>query len=397
MLERGRRIFRFDTFGDEAFWGGTLRLHEAIEGARFGGVGPGLTPAAALGVGLKVDADALSPATLDAIRRGRVNLNDPAVTLALLEANAVVGVSARRARDGGLQSVGIQCALCHSTVDNSVVPGVGRRLDGWPNRDLNVGAIIALAPDLSAVANLLQADQQTVRTVLASWGPGKFDAQLFLDGKAFRPDGKTAATLIPPAFGLAGVNLHTWTGWGSVTHWNGFVANLEMQGSGTFYDPRLNDAAKFPIAAAAGFADVRKDPDLISSKLAPLHVYQLSLPAPRAPFGTFNAAAAKRGKALFAGKADCARCHVPPLYTEPGWNMHTPEEIGIDAFQAQRSPDERYRTAPLAGLWTHTKGGFYHDGRFATLLDVVNHYNGVFTLGLTEAQKQDVVEFLKSL
>jgi len=115
MLERGRRIFRFDTFGDEAFWGGTLRLHEAIEGARFGGVGPGLTPAAALGVGLKVDADALSPATLDAIRRRRINLNDPAVTLALLEANAVVGVSARRARDGGLQSVGIQCALCHST------------------------------------------------------------------------------------------------------------------------------------------------------------------------------------------------------------------------------------------------------------------------------------------
>jgi cytochrome c peroxidase len=233
--------------------------------------------------------------------------------------------------------------------------------------------------------------------VLRSWGPGKFDAELLLDGKAFRPDGKSAATLIPPAFGLAGVNMHTWTGWGSVTHWNAFVANLEMQGSGTFYDPRLNDASKFPIAAAAGFGDVRKDPDLITGKLAALHVYQLSLPAPRAPSSSFNATAAKRGKELFAGKADCARCHVPPLYTEPGWNMHTPEEIGIDAFQAQRSPDERYRTAPLKGLWTHTKGGFYHDGRYASLRAVIDHYDRHFALGLSSAEKVDLAEYLKSL
>jgi cytochrome c peroxidase len=170
-----------------------------------------------------------------------------------------------------------------------------------------------------------------------------------------------------------------------------------MQGSGTFYDPRLNDASKFPIAAASGFADVRKDPDLITGKLAALHVYQLSLPAPRPPSSSFSATAAKRGKALFAGKADCARCHVPPLYTEPGWNMHTPEEIGIDAFQAMRSPDERYRTAPLKGLWTHTKGGFYHDGRFATLGQVVDHYNRQFALGLTAAERTDLIEYLKSL
>jgi mono/diheme cytochrome c family protein len=397
MLDRGRRIFRFDTFGDEAFWGGTLRLHEAIEGARFGGVGPGLTPAAALGVGLKVDADALSPATLDAIRRRRINLNDPAVTLALLEANAVVGVSARRARGGGLQSVGIQCALCHSTVDNSVAPGIGRRLDGWPNRDLNVGAIIALAPDLSAVANLLQTDQQTVRTVLASWGPGKFDAQLFLDGKAFRPDGKTAATLLPAAFGLAGVNLHTYTGWGGVPHWNAFVANLEMHGQGTFIDARLNDAARFPVAARAGFAEVRNDPDLTTSKLPALQFYQLSLAAPKPPRGSFDAQAARAGKDVFNGAARCATCHVPPIFTEPGWNMHTAAEIGIDDFQSTRSPDERYRTTPLGGLFTRQKGGFYHDGRFPDLRAVVDHYNGVFSLNLSERQKRELIEYLKLL
>jgi len=397
MLERGRRIFRFDTFGDEAFWGGTLRLHEAIEGARFGGVGPGLSPAAALGVGLKVDAEALSASTLDAIRRGRVNLNDPAVTIALLDANAVVGVSAKRGRDGGLQSVGIQCALCHSTVDNSVAAGIGRRLDGWPNRDLNVGAIIALAPDLSAVAGLLQTDQATVRTVLASWGPGRFDAQLFLDGKAFRPDKKTAATLLPAAFGLAGVNLHTYTGWGGVAHWNAFVANLEMHGQGTFIDSRLNDPVRFPVAARAGFAEVRNEPDLTTSKLPALQFYQLSIPAPKPPRGSFDAEAARAGKAVFNGAAKCATCHVPPIFTEPGWNMHTAAEIGIDDFQSMRSPDERYRTTPLGGLFTRQKGGFYHDGRFPDLRAVVDHYNSAFSLNLTERQKRELIEYLKSL
>ncbi|HEX2122558.1 MAG TPA: hypothetical protein VHL59_13040, partial [Thermoanaerobaculia bacterium] len=286
---------------------------------------------------------------------------------------------------------------CHSVVDDSFAPGIGNRRDGWANRDLNVGAIIALAPDLSSVASLLSTDEATVRKVLNSWGPGKFDAELLMDGKAFRPDGKPAATLIPPAFGLAGINLHTWTGWGSVTHWNAFVANLEMNGRGTFWDPRLNDPVKFPIAARAGFGNVRPETDLVTDKLAALHFYQLALDAPKAPAGSFDAAAAARGKTLFAGAARCATCHVPPIYTEPGWNMHTPEEIGIDDFQAKRSPDERYRTAPLRGLWTHQRGGFYHDGRFATLRDVVDHYDRHFSLELNERQKLDLVEFLKSL
>jgi hypothetical protein len=293
--------------------------------------------------------------------------------------------------------MGIQCALCHSTVDDSLAPGIGHRLDGWANRDLNVGAIVNLAPNLQPFVDLLGVDEATVRAVLNSWGPGKFDAELVLDGKAFQPDGRSAATLIPPAFGLAGVNLHTWTGWGSVTHWNAFVSNLEMHGQGTFYDPRLNDPDKFPIAVANGFYNVRNTPDLISGKLAALHFYQLALPAPNPPAGSFDPEAAERGQALFEGKARCAECHVPPLYTEPGWNMHPAEEIGIDDFQALRSPDEAYRTSPLKGLWTHTKGGFYHDGRFASLPDVINHYDGFFGLGLTEAEAGDLVEFLMSL
>lgn len=397
MVQEGRETFRFDTFGDEAFWAGQLRLHEAIAGSENGGTGPGVSPETALSVGLKVDADALPRALQSQIRRGRVDLSDPAVTVALLKLNAVVGVQGEVDDAGNLTSIGITCALCHSTVDDSFAPGIGKRLDGWANRDLNVGAIIALAPNLAPFSTLLGVDEDTVRTVLNSWGPGKFDASLILDGKAFRPDGESGAVLLPPAFGLAGVNLHTWTGWGSVAHWNALVANLEMQGKGTFYDPRLNDPDKFPIAAANGFFDVRNDPDLITAKLPALHFYQLSLPAPEAPAGSFNAAAAERGDELFDGKAQCASCHVPPLYTEPGWNLHTPEEIGIDDFQASRSPTDGYRTSPLKGLWTHTKGGFYHDGRFATLLDVVNHYDGVFSLGLTDSEKQDLVEYLKSL
>ena len=237
--------------------------------------------------------------------------------------------------------------------------------------------------------------------MLLSWGPGKFDAELFLDGKAFRPDGGSAATLIPPAFGLAGVNLHTWTGWGSVPHWNAFVANLEMHGKGRFFDPRLNDAVQFPIAAANGFGnlnpDLPPDEDRITPKLAALQVYQLAIPAPKPPRGSFDEAAAHRGDALFSGKARCNTCHVEPLFTEPGWNMHTGAEIGIDEFQASRAPDHRYRTSPLGGLWTHTKGGFFHDGRFPTLLDVVNHYDAFFQLGLTAQEKSDLVEYLKSI
>ena len=397
MADEGKQTFRFATFGDESFWGDTLRLHEAIEGQKLGGVGPGVSPATALAVGLKVDVDALPASVIAALREGKVDLNDPATTLLLLKADAVVGLTGHFNSQGRLSSIGIQCALCHSTVDDSFAPGIGHRLDGWANRDLNVGAITSLAPNLQPAAALLGTDVATVRKVLAAWGPGKFDAELFMDGKGFRPDGKSSAVLIPPAFGLAGVNLHTWTGWGSVTYWNAFVGNLEMHGKGTFFDPRLNNAAQFPVAAAAGFGNVRNTTDLITEKLGALQFYQLAIPAPKPPKGSFDQAAAERGKELFAGQAKCATCHVPPLFTEPGWNLHTPEEIGVDDFQASRAPDKRYRTPPLKGLWTHTKGGFFHDGRFSTLGEVVQHYNGFFALGLSDQQVHDLVEYLKSL
>ena len=397
LIRKGRETFRFDTFGDEEFWGGTLRLHEAIAGQDHGGVGPGVSPRTALAVGLKIDVDALPISLKRKLSRGEVDLDDPATTLALLQLGSVVGVTGFFDSGGSLVSMGIQCALCHSSVDDSFAPGIGHRLDGWANRDLNVGAIVALAPDLTFFSNLLGVNEATVRSVLNAWGPGKFDAELPLDGKAFRPDGATAATLIPPAFGLAGVNLHTWTGWGSVTHWNAFVANLEMHGKGTFYDPRLDNFGKFPVAAANGFANVRSDEDRITAKLAALHFYQLAIPAPKPPPGSFDPDAARRGEGIFDHKADCARCHVPPLFTEPGWNMHTADEIGIDDFQALRSPDERYRTPPLKALWTHQKGGFYHDGRFPTLFDVVDHYDKFFGLGLTPTEITDLVEYLKSL
>jgi len=423
LVTQGRQMFRFDTFGDQAFWGDMLQLHLAIEGSGLGGIGPGVSPKTALSVGLKVDVDALPNDLLAHIKQGKINLDDPAVTLALLKLNAVVGVTGLFNANGTLQSVGIQCALCHSTVDNSlpalcagvIQPNpntgcVGHRLDGWANRDLNVGAIIALAPDLSSIATLLNTNQATVRTVLNSWGPGKFDAELILDGKAFNPQQVTdgvvtgtnvpGATLLPPAFGLGGVNLHTWTGWGSVPHWNAFVANLEMHGKGRFWDPRLNNAAQFPIAAANGFGDlphISPDDDLITSKLQALQFYQLAIPSPQPPAGSFDPPAAARGDALFSGKAKCNNCHVEPLWTDPGWNLHTPAEICIDSFQASRAPDLRYRTSPIGDLFTHFKGGFYHDGRFPTLGSVVDHYDACMTLGLTSNEKSDLIQYLLSL
>jgi hypothetical protein len=417
MIAEGRHTFRFDTFGDEAFWGDALKLHEAVEGAKLGGVGPGLSPRNALALGLKVDIDALlrdddattqlaipgmgSPAERAGVVAAQMHADDSAITLALLRANAVVGLTGFFNSSGGLRSIGIQCALCHSIVDDVVAPGIGHRLDGRANRDLNVGAIVALAPNLIPFADLLHVNVATVRKVLLAWGPGKFDAELVLDGKGFRPDGKSAATLIPPALGLAGINLHTWTGWGSIPHWNAFVANLEMHGKGRFFDPRLNNADQFPIAAANGFGDLPRidpDEDLITKKLPALHFYQLSLPAPKPQAGRdFNADAAKRGDELFSGKAKCNNCHVEPLWTEPGWNLHAPDEVCIDTFQADRAPDHRYRTAPLAGLFAHQKGGFFHDGRFATLTDVVNHYDSCFSLGLTGQEKNDLIQYLLSL
>ncbi len=432
LVQQGRQIFRFDTFGDQAFWGDTLKLHQAIEGAGLGGVGPGVSPKMALSAGLKVDIDALPSNLLQQLQHGQVNLDNPAITVALLKLNAVVGLTGFFDSTGALTSVGIQCAFCHSTVDNSNPalcagtiqpnPGtgcVGHRLDGWANRDLNVGGIIALAPDLSAVANLLSTvqpvTQTAVRNVLNSWGPGKFDAELFLDGKTFNPQQVTdgvvtgtnvsGATLIPPAFGLGGVNLHTWTGWGSVPHWNAFVANLEMHGKGRFWDPRLNDGGQFPIAAANGFGDLRlpngqhidPDDDQITSKLQALQFYQLAIPSPQPPAGSFDPAAAARGDELFSGKAQCNNCHVEPLWSDPGWNLHTPTEVCIDSFQADRAPDHRYRTSPIGDLFTHSKGGFYHDGRFATLGNVVDHYDSCMSLGLTSSEKNDLIQYLLSL
>jgi hypothetical protein len=423
LVSQGREIFRFDTFGDEAFWGDMLRLYQPVEGANLGGVGPGLSPKGALALGLKVDVDALPNALLNQLKRGNVNLNDPAVTLQLLNLNAVVGLTGFFNSSGRLKSIGLQCSICHSTVDGTLPtlcsgaiqpnPGtgcVGHRLDGWANRDLNVGAIAALAPDLSPFTNLLNINQADVRAVLNSWGPGKFDAELPLDGKAANPQQVTdgvvtatnvpGATLIPPAFGLGGVNLHTWTGWGSVPYWNAFVANLEMHGIGRFWDPRLNDAVQFPIAAAHGFGDlphISPDEDQITSKLQSLQFYQLSIPAPQPPPGSFDPAAAANGGELFSGKAQCNNCHVAPLWTDAGWNLHTPAEVCIDSFQADRAPDHRYRTAPLGELFTRVKGGFYHDGRFSTLANVVDHYNTCLALGLTSAEKNDLVQYLLSL
>ncbi|HET9742817.1 MAG TPA: hypothetical protein VFQ00_08710 [Terriglobales bacterium] len=407
LLASGKQIFRFDTFGDQGFWGDQLHLNQAING---------LSPRAALGLGLKVDADALSPSTIEAIKHGKVNLDDPAVTRALIAQKAVVGVVGIFNKDSDkLASVGLTCAVCHSTVDNSVAPGIGRRIDGLANRDLNVGAIVAAAPNLDPVQQLLQiADPgitvAQIRSVLLSWGPGKFDAELFLDGKAVQPNGRSAAALIPNARGLAGHNLHTWTGgWGSIPYWNAFVAVNEMHGVGTFFDERFDDASQFPIAARAQLGHVSVDPDSdqVTSKLPALQFYQLSLPAlkPR-PGIDFNVEAAKRGDELFSGKANCNSCHREPLWSEPGWNQHTADEMKIDHFEADRSPGHAYQTMNLAGLFIREeglfmnpadKGRFYHDGRFQTLMDVVNSYDSRFNLGLTDQEKSDLIEYLKSL
>lgn len=401
MMEQGKQIFRYDTFGSEDFWGGKLRLHEAIAGQKLGGVGTGVSPKTALALGLKVDAETLPAELVAQIKAGKVNLDDPATTLALLKLNAVVGITGFFNSTGQLQSLGIQCALCHSTVDDSFAPGIGKRLDGWGNRDLNVGAIVATAPNLKPFSDLLGVDVATVKTVLNSWGPGRYDAELNMDGKVKSPNGKSAATMMPSAFGLAGVNQHTWTGgWGTVTYWNAYVANTQMYGQGTFFDERLDNAGQYPVAAKAGWGHKRDAKDLITAKLPALHFYQLAMPAPKAPAGSYDAVAAVRGETLFNSKAKCSTCHVPPIFTEPGNNLHKAEDIGIESFQANRGPARMYVTTPLRALFDTQKihkGGFYHDGRFASLLDVVNHYNNFKKLGLTEQEKKDLIEYLKAL
>jgi len=414
LITQGRDVFRNDTFGDEAVWGGVLGLQKAIEGSKFGGVGAGISPKEALALGLKVDATAIPAQVADAIKAGKVDLNDPAVTLTLLKLNAVVGVKAFFNADGSLKSVGITCALCHSTVDDSFAPGIGNRLDGWPNQDLNVGAIVAAAPNLTPLTQSLHASLATVKKVLMGWGPGKFNAELDLDGKAVGPDGTpaSAATRIPSAFGKDGQNLHTWEGgWGTVTYWNAFVANLEMHGIGNFFDPRLDNAAKFPLAAKARFGHTHPYvgegvlpvpkrgtgmADQTTEALRSLDFYQRALPVPKPPPGSFDPAAAARGEKVFNGPGKCANCHMGSIGTAPGYNAVKPSQICTDSFQANRGPDGTYTIAPLQALFTRSKRGFYHDGRYPTLMAVVNHYVGCFHLHLSAQQKSDLVEYLKS-
>jgi len=351
LVTEGQRVFRFDTFGDEQLWTDTLRLHEVVEKK--------VDPTTALKVGLKVDADALPPGTLD-----KADLKSPATTVALLKMNAVVGLQATVDSNNHIVRLGVTCALCHSTVDNSVMPGIGRRKDGWPNRDLNVGAIIALSPVLAAEK----------KAVYASWGPGKYDPR-------YNQDGKNTPLVIPPAYGLAQVKNETYTAEGPISYWNAYVAVTQMGGQGSFSDPRLG-------------IDVKHSPDMVTPKLPALRAYQHSLPAPPAPAGSFDAAVAERGRALF--ERTCASCHVGGSGTDnDGGTLHAPADTGVDGAYAARTANKGYRTTPLRALWQHPP--YFHDGGAATLADVVAHYNRVRSLGLTAEQQRDVVEYLKSL
>ncbi len=431
LFEQGKQVFRYDTFGDEDFWGGQLQLHKAIEGATLGGVGGGVSPKTALtAAGLKVDVDALPNDLVAALKAGKVDLDSPATTLALLKLNAVVGVKGFFDTGGSLTSVGITCALCHSTVDDSFAPGIGKRLDGWPNQDLNTGLIVSLAPNLAPMAQQVlgsgnPAAIDTLKKVLLSWGPGFYDAEVNIDAIGFKQDAdgntmiggdgkpESAATRIPAAYGHLGENFHTWTGYfGDVTYWNAYVANLQMHGNGNFNDSRFefklpNGKYKYPAAIRGRFNKLRHEPDQVTSKLAPLHYYQLSLKPPTPPSGSFDRTAAAQGEKIFNGKGRCSDCHMPPLYTDAGFNSHTPEEIcltnskgEIDTFQADRGPrglnPGSLVTPQLNGLWARSKRGFYHDGRFPTLSAVIDHYNSCFGLRLSPGQKSDLVEFLKS-
>jgi mono/diheme cytochrome c family protein len=362
LLARGREIYRFDTYGDQTFWTDTLRLHEVIRTS--------VSPTAALNLGLKVDADALPAAVKSAIRSGTIDLDDPATTVTLLELGAVVGLAGTVDANGILTDVGTTCALCHSTVDNSFAPGIGKRLDGWPNRDLDVGAIVALSPALTPAQ----------RSVYQSWGPGMYDPR-------FNLDGENIPVVIPPAFGLRHVKREVYTGDGVVSYWNNYVAVTQMHGHGRFADARIG-------------VNVSNPPDLVSSKLEALRAYQFSLETPAPSPGTFDRHAAQRGRAVFQGEARCASCHVGSTYTDVNaGRLHAPAEVGQSAAYAARSATKRYRTTPLRGLWhpPQLTGPYFHDGSAGTLEEVVEHYVELGSLSLTPGQKADLVEFLKSL
>ena len=365
LTAQGQQIFRFETFGDEAKWTDVLRMNEPITAA--------VDPTTALSVGLKVDADALPPAVVAGIQNGSIDLHSPATTIALLKLDAVVGIKGTVTAVNGVDTltrVGITCALCHSTVDDSFAPGIGKRLDGRPNRDLDVGAIVALSPALDAAT----------KTTLASWGRGKYDPR-------FNIDGLSKPAVIPPAYGLAGIHSITFTGDGSeVAYWNRYVAVTQMGGLGTFDEPRLN------LHITNGTTD------LVSDKLPALQAYQLSIAAPPPPAGSFDAAAAARGKVVFEGAGQCATCHSGPLYTDANTTLHPVADSMAEPESpsyAARSATRMYRTSPLAGVWQHAP--YFHDGSAATLDDVVNVYNTKRSLGLTAQQKSDLVQYLKSL
>jgi mono/diheme cytochrome c family protein len=366
ILAQGQQIFRFDTFGDETFWTDTLRMHEVIAKA--------VDPTTALAVGLKVDAQALPPAVVEGIKNGSISLKSPATTVALLKLNAVVGIKGTVENIDGkdtLTRVGVTCALCHSTVDNSFAPGIGKRLDGWPNRDLNPGAIIALSPALPAAT----------KAIYSSWGKGKYDPR-------FNQDGKNGPQVIPPAYGLKGIHRITSTGDGeNLAYWNRYVGVTQMGGHGSFTEART------------GVKVTNGTDDQVSGKLAALQAYQLSLPAPVAPAGSFDAASAARGEALFNGIGNCASCHSGAQFTDANLRLHSPAEAvteasGVPSY-ASRSATKQYRTAPLRGLWQHAP--YFHNGSAATLKDVVGSYNARQRLGLNGDQVRDLAEYLKSL
>lgn len=358
-LAEGQRVFRFETFGDEQFWTDTARMHEVVQRA--------VSPNLALQVGLKVDADAIPPAVAQAIKDGQVDLNSPATTVTLLKLNAVVGLRGTVTTVGGkdtLVRLGITCALCHSTVNNSFAPGIGQRRDGWPNRDLNVGAIIALSPAITPAQ----------KAIYGSWGAGKYDPR-------FNLDGKSTPLLLPPAYGLAHVKNETYTAEGPISYWNAYVAITQMHGRGNFSDRRLG-------------IDIRQSPDLVEPSLAALRSYQHSLSAPVPPAGSFDAAAAERGRVVF--NRTCSSCHTDATGTDNNTGkLHAPAETGVDGAYAERTASKAYRTTPLRGLWQHPP--YFHDGSAPTLAAVVAHYDRVRTLRLTAEQQRDLVEYLKGL
>jgi mono/diheme cytochrome c family protein len=361
LVEKGKAVFRYDSYGDETFWTDTLRMHEVIAG--------GVSPRTALAVGLKVDMDTLPAAVASAIAAGQVDLDDPATTVTLLKLGAVVGLRGEVDGSNHLARVGVTCALCHSTVDNAFAPGIGHRLDGWPNRDLNVGAIIALSPALPPAT----------KAVYNSWGPGMYDAR-------FNRDGKNIPVVIPPAFGLRHVAREVYTGDDTVSYWNLYVGVTQMHGHGSFTDARIG-------------TNVQNPPEnLTAAKLSALRAYQFSLDNPVAT--GFDVAAAARGKVVFDGAGQCASCHAGAQYTDVNAGiLHSAEEVGQDAAFAARSATGEYRTTPLRGVDhpPQLAGPDFHDGSAATLGDAVDHYVTLRSLTLTAQQKADLVEYLKSL